>query len=185
MRANSLRRGNVILYNGAPHKVIEFSHVTPGKGNAVMKTKLRNLVTGVQTENRFNATESVEMADVFTGKATYLYRDGDGYVFMNADNYEQFSMKKEILGDAVLYLQDEMEVTVTIFEEAAIGIELPQTVILTVVETAPELKGATASNSPKPATMDTGLTTSVPPFVKQGEKIIVNTTDGTYVSRAE
>lgn len=185
MRANNLRKGNVIIYKGDPHKIIEFTHVTPGKGQAVVQTKLRNLVSGVQTENRFGATESVDLADMFTFKATYLYSDGDSYHFMNSDNYEQFTLTKTLLDDAIFYLQDNMEITVTTFNEDPIGIELPQTVVLTVAETEPELKGATASNSPKPAVTDTGLSLSVPPFVKIGDKIKVHTGEGRYLERAD
>ena len=185
MRANNLRKGTVIIYNGQPHKVIDFQHVTPGKGNAVMQTKLRNLMSGKQTENRFMATEDVEIADVFTFKASYMYSDNTGYHFMNGDNYEQLTLDEELLGESKFYIQEGMEVEVTSFNEQPIGITLPQTVVLTITETEPELKGATASNSPKPAITDTGLQLNVPPFIKIGEKIIVNTEEGTYVSRAD
>ena len=127
------------------------------------------MLNGTQTDQRFNSTEEVETADVFYYKATYLYNDADGYHFMNSDTYEQAALTEEVLGDAIYYLQDQMLVTITTFNDDPIGIELPVTVILTVVETEPELKGATASNSPKPAKTDTGLTLSVPPFVKEGE----------------
>jgi elongation factor P len=185
MKANDIRKGMVILYNGVPHKVMEFHHVTPGKGRAKMQTKLRNLLAGTQTEVSFASTESVELADVFTAAATYLYSDTAGYHFMNSDSYEQVTFDEETLGDAQLYLQDGMEVQITLFEGQPIGIQLPTSVVLTIVETEPSIKGATATNSPKPAKTETGLTVSVPPFVSEGEKIVVNTTDGSYVSRAE
>lgn len=185
MRANSIRKGNVIIYNGSPYKVMEFFHNTPGKGRAVVQTKLRNLLNGTQTEVRFGSTEEVEEADVFLYKAQYLYREGEQFVFMNNDSYEQFGISAETLGDALYYLQDNMEVEITTFNQEPIGVALPQTVILTVVETEPEIKGATASNSPKPAVTDTGLSLSVPPFIKQGERIVVNTETGEYLSRAD
>ena len=185
MKANAIRKGNVILYKGSPYKVMEFFHNTPGKGQAVVQTKLRNLLTGSQTDARFNSTEEVEEADVFILKAQYLYKDGDTYHFMNTSSYEQFSMNSETLGDAVYYLQEEMEIDVTTYNNDPIGVTLPPSVVLTIVETEPELKGATASGSPKPAKTNTGLTLSVPPFIKQGEKIIVNTDEGKYISRAD
>ncbi|MDC0357706.1 elongation factor P [Oligoflexia bacterium] len=185
MKANSLRKGSVVIHKGTPFKVIEFFHNTPGKGHAIVQTKLRNLMTGTQTEVRFNATEDVDLADIFSYKATYLYCDGDGYHFMNTESYEQLAITADLLGDGVYYLQDQMEVAITNFDGAPIGIDLPQTVILTIAETEPELRGATASNSPKPATTDTGLNLTVPPFVKIGEKVVVNTEDGRYISRAD
>lgn len=185
MKANQIRKGNVILYKDAPYKVMEFFHNTPGKGQAVVQTKLRNLLTGSQTEVRFNSTESVQEADVFSYKATYLYSDGDGYHFMNSENYEQVALTEELLGDALYYLQEQMQVDITTYNQDPIGVQLPATVVLTVEETEPELKGATASNSPKPAKTDTGLSLSVPPFIKQGERIVVNTSDGSYISRSD
>ena len=185
MKATNIRKGSVLLHNKQPHKVMDFQHVTPGKGNAVVQAKLRNLITGNQTETRFSSSENVDEADVYTFKATFLYKDGDGYHFMNSDSYEQIAITEELLGDDKYFIQEQMSVNVTVFEDSPIGIELPSTVVLTVVETEPELKGATASNSPKPATTDTGLTLNVPAFVKQGEKIIVNTVDGSYNSRTD
>ena len=127
----------------------------------------------------------MEFADVFTSKASFLYKDGNSYHFMDSNTYEQFVLNDELLDDAKFYLQDNMEVDVTRFNEEPISVELPQTVVLTVVETEPELKGATASNSPKPATTDTGLQLSVPPFVKEGDRIVVNTQEGKYLSRSD
>ncbi|NLF25633.1 MAG: elongation factor P [Deltaproteobacteria bacterium] len=185
MKANDIRRGVVIMYNKIPHRVLEFHHHTPGNLRAMVQTKLRNLLNGTQTEVRFSSTEEVERADVMTSPASYLYSDNEGFHFLNSENYEQFAIPTEILGDGVYYLQDEMQVTVTFYEGQPIGIELPTTVVLTVVETEPELRGATASNSPKPAKMDTGLSVTVPPFIKVGDKIVVNTEEGKYISRAE
>ncbi|RIL12125.1 MAG: elongation factor P [Proteobacteria bacterium] len=185
MRANTIRKGAVIMYNGAPHRVIDFHHHTPGNLRAMVQTKLRNILTGNQTETRFSATEDVPEADVHTSKATYLYSDNTGYHFMNSESYEEVTLNAEQLGDGIYYLQDQMLVDITTFEGNPVGINLPQTVVLTIVETEPELRGATASNSPKPAKTDTGLTLNVPPFLKQGEKIVVNTETGQYLSRAE
>ena len=184
MKAHELRKGNVILHNKTPYRVMEYQHTAPGKGRAVVQTKLRNLLNGNQTEVRFGSTEKVEMADVIQENAAYLYADADGFNFMNNSTYEQVSIPEKVMASAKYYLQDNMQVQITLFEGNPIGIELPATVTLTIVETEPELKGATATNSPKPATTDTGLQLSVPNFIKQGEKIIVNTSDGSYASRA-
>ncbi len=185
MKASDIRRGNVILHNGQPFRVMDFNHHTPGNLRAMVQTKLRNLLTGNSTEVRFSATENIEEADVFFSKATYLYSDADGYHFMRTENFDQFSINAETLGDAVYYLQEQMEVEVTDYNGDPIGIVVPQTVILTVVETEPELKASTASNSPKPAKTETGLQLTVPPFIKEGERIVVNTVEGIYVKRAE
>jgi elongation factor P len=185
IKATTIRKGKVILHNNAPQRVLEFQHLTPGNLHAYVAVKLRNLLSGNQTETRFNADEKIEEADVHVTKATFLYQDSEGYHFMTSETYEQYAVSAEIMGDAVYYLQDEMEVGLTTFNGDPIGIELPQTVILTIADTEPELRGATASNSPKPAKTTSGLSLSVPPFVKIGDRIVVNTEEGTYVKRAE
>lgn len=164
---------------------MEFRLHTPGNLRAMVQVKLRNLLTGNQTESRFSSTEDLEEADVKTVPATYLYSDVSGYHFMNSQSYDQVALSADTLGDAKFYLQDNMEVDLTLLGEEPIGIELPSTVTLTIAETEPGIRGATASNSPKPAKTDTGLLLNVPPFIKIGEKILVNTSEGTYVGRAE
>lgn len=185
MNAHSLRKGHVIMYNGAPHRVLDFMHRAPGNKRAFVQTKLRNLFNGSQTDIKFSSTEEVEPADVFVTKATYLYPEGDMFHFMKSETFDQFSMTADDLGDVVYYLQEQMEVEVTEFNGSPIGIVPPKTVILTIVDTAAELRGATATNSPKPAKTDTGLQVTVPAFVGVGEKIVVNTEEGTYVKRAD
>jgi len=184
MKANDIRKNMVILYNNSPFRVMAFNHNMPGKGGAIVQTKLRNLLNGTQTEVRFNSTENVEKADVSTFGATYLYSGMDGYHFMNTDTYEETILSEDVMGDGKYYLHDEMPVTIMVYGEQPIGVEFPTTVILTVTETEPELKGATQTSSYKPAKTDTGLSLGVPPFIKEGEKIVVNTDDGSYVSRA-
>jgi elongation factor P len=185
MKASSVRKGNVIIYNSAPHRVMEAIHNTPGNLRASVQMKLRNLLTGLQTENRFGATENIDEADVFYFKATYLYNDGDGYQFMNSETYEQFAISEDIIGDNRHFIQEQVEVEITSFNGNPIGVKPPQTVVVTVVDTEPEIKGATASNSPKPAKTETGLVITVPAFIKIGDKIIVNTEEITYLKRAE
>jgi elongation factor P len=185
MKATTIRKGVVIMFNGTPHRVLEFFHNTPGKGRASVSVKLRNLLNGNQTENKYAANDEVEEADVHSSSATYMYNDGASFFFMNSSTYEEIPIPTEVVGDGAYYLQEGMAVDITTFQDAPIGIKLPTSVILTIVQTEPELKGATASNSPKPAITDTGLQLSVPPFVKEGERIVVGTDDGTYMKRAD
>lgn len=185
MKANDIRKGVVIMHNKQPHRVMDFHHHTPGNLRAMVQTKLRNLLSGNQTEVRYSSTEELEEADVNTAAATYLYSDATGYTFMYDENYDQITLTEETLGDGKYYLQDQMKVDITTYEGNAIGINLPGSVVLQITETEPEMRGATASNSPKPAKTNTGLTLSVPPFVKVGDKIVVNTSEGKYLSRSE
>ncbi|MCO6430352.1 MAG: elongation factor P [Deltaproteobacteria bacterium] len=185
MKANDIRKGSIILHNGAPYKVMDFHHHTPGNLRAMVQTKLRNLISGSQTEVRFSATEDVQEADVFLFPATFLYADGEGYHFMNSESYEQIQLSRELIGDGIYYLQDEMKVDITTYNGEPIAVQLPQTVVLTIEETEPEMRGATATNSPKPAKTETGLSLTVPQFIKKGDRIVVNTAEGKYLSRAE
>ncbi len=185
MKANDIRKGNVIIYNKAPFRVIDFHHHTPGNLRAMIQTKLRNLLSGTQTEVRFSATEEIELADVLTFPATYIYNDNEGYHFMNIETYEQMALSKEALGDTIYYLQDEMKVDIMTYNGEPITVTPPQTVVLTIEDTEPAINGATATNSPKPAKTTTGLSLTVPQFVKIGERIVVNTEEGKYLSRAD
>ena len=185
MKAKDIRKGKVIMFKDAPHAVMDFQHRTPGNLRAFVQAKLRNLMTGLQTETRFSSTEDLPLADVDEYDATYLYSDSSGYHFMNTENYEEAVLTSELLGDNYLYLQDGMVVTVLTFNGSPIAITIPKTVILTITDTTPELRGSTASNSPKPATTDTGLVISVPTFLKIGDKVVVDTEEGVYLSRAE
>ena len=184
MKAKDIRKGKVIDYKGAPHAVMDFQHRTPGNLRAFVQVRLRNILNGNQCEDRFSSTEDIPEADVFSFNATYLYNDTDGYHFMNTENYEQICLSSELIGDQSLYLQEEMSVQISTYNEQPTGIQLPKTVILEIAETEPELKGATASNSPKPATTTSGATFTVPAFIKVGEKVIVDTEEGKYISRA-
>jgi elongation factor P len=185
MKAKDVRRGTVLLYNNAPYRVLDYQHITPGKGNAKCWFKMRNLINGLQAENSVMSVEELETADVYNYKATFLYSDADGYHFMGVDNFEEVTLSAEALGDHVYYLQDQMQVDVTTFNEQPIGINIPTTVVLTVVETEPEVKGGTVTSSGKPAKLDTGLTVTVPAFVKEGDRIVVNTEEGKYLGRSD
>lgn len=187
MNANHIRRGNIIIYNGEPHRVLDFQHRTPGNLRAFVQVKLRSLTSGLSTETRFTATENVERAILEQHTMEYLYADGNLHYFMNTENYDQVPMDQELLGDALSYILPGSGTVIQVeyYDGQPIGISLPTSVDLAVVETEPELKGATASASYKPAKMETGLTVQVPPFIKQGEVIRVSTADGSYLERAK
>jgi elongation factor P len=185
MQANDIRRGMIIMYNNVPHRVMDFQHRTPGNLRAFVQAKLRNIKTGSSTEVRFSSTENIERAMLEEHEMEYMYSDGDMYHFMNTETYDQIALDNETLGDAMDYLVAGAKIKIEFFENSPMGVELPPAVELTVVETAPELKGATASNSPKPAKLETGVTIQVPPFIKEGDRIRVDPTKGVYLERAK
>jgi len=185
MKATDLRKGSLLIHNAQPHRVMEFHHHTPGNLRAMVQVKMRNMMSGNQTDVRYSCSEELEEADARTTPATYVYSDNTGFHFMMSDSYEEMTVSSELLGDQKYYLQDQMPVQITIWNGEPIGIELPEKVTLLITETQPEIRGGTASNSPKPAICETGLQVMVPTFIKQGERIVVNTTEGKYLSRAE
>ncbi len=182
--ATQMRPGMVIKFNNELHSVFSVAHRTPGNLRGFVQAKLRNLRSGSMFEHRFSSEDRVDKAILEEHEMEYLYDDGEYYYFMNTENFEQMHLTRELLGDAVEYLIPQLRVAVEFYEGKPISVELPATVDLTVVETEPGLKGATVSNVTKPATMETGLIVHVPPFINQGEKIRVNTAEGTYVERA-
>ena len=184
MQANDIRRGIVIVFNGDLCKVMEFNHHTPGNLRAMVQAKLRNMRTGNQFEHRFRSPDPIEKVNVDEVNMEFLYADGDSYYFMDTENFEQTHLTRDTLGDAVDYLTSNLQIKVEFFDGKAVGIELPQTVVLTVMEVEPGLKSATASSVTKPAKTETGLVVQVPPFINEGEKIKVDTAQGTYLSRA-
>ena len=182
--ATQLRPGMIIKHNNDLHSVFSVEHRTPGNLRAFFQAKLRNLRTGAMFEHRFRSPDPIEKINVDETEMEYLYNDGDGYYFMNTENYEQLHLNRDILGDAVDYLIPNLQIRVEFYNGKAVGIELPQTVELTVLETEPGLKSATASSVTKPAKTETGLVVQVPPFINEGEKIKVDTAEGVYLSRA-
>ena len=182
--ATQLRPGMIIKHNNDLHSVFSVEHRTPGNLRAFIQAKLRNLRTGAMFEHRFRSADAIEKITVDEVKMEFLYNDGDDYYFMDTGNYEQTNLKRGTLGDAVEYLTPNLQITVEFFDGKAVGIELPQTVELTVIETEPGLKSATASSVTKPAKTETGLVVQVPPFVNEGDKIKVDTSEGAYLSRA-
>jgi len=185
IKAIQIRKGNVIEFKGDLYRVTEAIHVTPGKGQALMQVKMKRLSDGTNAEHRFRPDEAVEKATLITKEFQYLYQDGNDYVFMDLETYEQIHINKDMLGDAVYYLLPETIVQIQFHEGMPVGVELPQAVELKVVETEPPLKGATVTSSYKPAKLETGLVTQVPPFIEEGEVIRVDTRDGKYLDRVK
>jgi len=182
--ATQLRPGMVIKHNNDLHSVFSVEHSTPGNLRAFIQAKLRNLRTGAMFEHRFRSADAIDKITVDEVQMEYLYNDGDDYYFMNTENYEQTHLTRDTLGDSVDYLIPNLQIKVEFFDGKAVGIELPQTVEMTVIETEPGLKSATASSVTKPAKTETGLVVQVPPFINEGEKIRVDTSEGAYLSRA-
>jgi elongation factor P len=182
--ATQMRPGMIIKHNDQLHLVFKVEHRTPGNLRAFIQAKLRNLRSGAMFEHRFRSGDAIERVVVDEVAMDFLYADGDDYYFMNPEDYEQTVLKGSTLGDAVEYLTPNLQIKVSYFDGQAVGIELPGTVELTVVETEPGLKSATASSVTKPAKTETGLVVQVPPFINEGERIKVDTAEGTYLSRA-
>ncbi|WP_409301614.1 elongation factor P [Peribacillus sp. SCS-155] len=181
---NDFRTGLTIEVDNGIWQVIEFQHVKPGKGAAFVRSKLRNLRTGAIQEKTFRAGEKVSKAHIENRKMQYLYASGDNHVFMDNETYEQIELPSASIERELKFLKENMEVHIMMFQSETLGVELPNTVELEVTETEPGIKGDTASGGTKPATLETGLTVQVPFFINQGDRLIINTTEGSYVSRA-
>ena len=181
---NDFKTGLTIEVDGGIWRVVDFQHVKPGKGAAFVRSKLKNLRTGAVQEKTFRAGEKVAKAQIDNRKMQYLYESGDSHVFMDLDTYEQIEIPTEQIKDELKYMLENMELTVIMYGSEILGVDLPNTVVLEVAETEPNIKGDTSSGGSKPATMETGVTENEPFLVNQGDKLIINTTDGSYVSRA-
>ena len=185
VKAINVRKGNVIEYKNDLYRVTEFIHVTPGKGPAFIQLKMKRLSDGVNAENRFRPDEAVEKASLQTREHQYLYQDGDHYTFMDMETFEQVFISAELLGDDIYYLLPETMAQILFHGSNPVGVDLPGVVELKVVETEPALKGATVSSSYKPAVLETGLNTQIPPFIEEGEIIRIDTSSGKYLERAK
>lgn len=183
--ANDIRKGMVILHEGAPVKVMEFHHHTPGNLRAMVQARLRNLLTGNSFEFRFRSNDTLERVILEQHEMEYLYSDGSHHHFMNSETFEQVAMTEDELGDAAQWLMPGIKIEVEFYNGTPIGVALPGSMELTVVETEPVMKGATASNSNKPAKLENGVTLQVPPFIVEGEKIRVNPTEARYMERVK
>jgi elongation factor P len=183
--ANSLRVGNVIEYQNQLWSVLKREHVKPGKGGAYIQIEMKNIVTGTKTNTRYNSSEDVDVAYVEQKHYQYQYMDQNDLVAMDMTTFEQFNLHKDLVGDALPFLQDGMDIDVEYCNDKPISIRLPETVTLEVVQADAVVKGQTASASYKPAIMDNGVRVLVPPFVATGDRIIVKTEDSSYVERAK
>ena len=182
--AGDLRKGITFEYEGKIYVVVDFLHVKPGKGAAFVRTKLKNIVTGQVVEKTFNPVEKFEKAHIERKEMAYLYNDGDLYYFMDNETYEQVPLNKDQVEDALLYITENMNVTIQFYKGAAFSVEPPNFVELTIVECEPGVQGDTSKAGNKPATVETGLVLQVPLFVNNGERIRIDTRTGTYMSRA-
>ncbi|MDK2820096.1 MAG: elongation factor [Clostridia bacterium] len=181
---NDFRTGLTIEVDGEIYSVVEFMHVKPGKGAAFVRTKLKNRRTGAVIERTFRAGEKVNRAHIEKREMQYLYNDGDNYYFMDTETFDQMSLSKDQLDDAIKYLKDNMNINVLFYQGETIGIELPNSVELKVVETEPGVKGDTATGATKNAVLETGASIQVPLFIEVGDVVRIDTRTGDYIERA-
>lgn len=180
---SDFKKGLKVLVKNQPYVIIDFQHVKPGKGNQFTRTKLKNLVTGSNLDMTFRSGEKFKIPNVTYIESTFLYKETDQFSFMDSSTYEQFSVSKEIIGNTGHFLKPDMVVTLCLYNEVVINIDLPKSVHLTITRTDPGFKGNTVSNTFKPATLETGHTLQVPLHINTGDEIRVNTLDGTYIER--
>ncbi|MFQ5850996.1 MAG: elongation factor P [Candidatus Binatia bacterium] len=185
INATELRTGMVIIHRGDLYRVTSVKHLTPGNKRGLVQTRLKNIKTGLGTEQRFRSEDRIERASFETRTMQYLYAERDLHIFMDTGTYEQISLKAEEIGDLILYLLPNQVVEIEFFDGKPVGISPLLTVELEVVETEPMLKGATATASYKPARLETGVTIQVPPFIKVGDRIRVDPSGGKYLERAK
>jgi elongation factor P len=179
------RKGLRIEWEGKPFLIVDFQHVKPGKGGAFVRTKLKNLINGRVIEPTFRSGEKVGRPDLEEKEMQYLYREGDKFIFMDNNTYDQVEMTREQVGDQTQFLQENINLKVLYYKQEAIGIELPTFVELVVTATDPGLKGDTASGGTKPATLETGAVIQVPLFISEGDKLRIDTRTGAYMERAK
>lgn len=180
---SEFKRGIKILIDGQPYSVVEFQHVKPGKGNQFTRTKLKQLITGANLERTFKSGEKFGIPDVAYKDMAFLYKDENGFNFMDQTSYEQVSLSAELLQDAANYLTENLVVSVCFFNDRAVGVEMPKSVALKVVQTDPGHKGNTVTNTYKAATMETGYIAQVPLHIAEGDVLKISTEDGAYVER--
>ena len=184
VQATRLRKGMLVKLGSDLFRILDLQHMTPGNKRGFVQARMRNIRTSALSDHKFRAEEDVERATLDEREMQYMYRDGDAFHFMDLHTYEQIHISQETLGESVNYLVAEMVIQVEFYGTEPVGIELPQTVDLKVVETTPGIKGATATNQLKPATLETGVVVQVPPFINEGDVIRVNTETGQYQTRA-
>jgi elongation factor P len=183
--ATQIRRGMVIVFEGQPCRVLEFRHHTPGNLRAMVQAKLKNIKNGASFEHRFRAADSIDPASMETHELEFLYQGGSDFHFMNTENYDQLEMDEEALGDNAQWLQPGMRIVAEFFEGRPVSIQMPNSMVLEIVDTAPVMKSATKTASTKPAKLENGVTVNVPEFLSTGEKVRVNPNTGEYLERAK
>jgi elongation factor P len=183
--ASSLRKGNIVEIDERLYVILAAENIHPGKGTPVTQIDMRRISDGVKVSQRYKTTEQVERAHVEDREFQYLYSDGDGAHFMNMESYDQITVPADVVGDQAAYLQPDMKVNLSVYENIVVAMELPQRAVLEVIETEPTVKGQTASSSYKPAVLSNGVRTMVPPHIATGTRIVVATVDGSYVERAK
>lgn len=183
--ASSLRKGNIVEKDGKLYVVLSAESFHPGKGTPVTQIDMRRISDGVKVSDRYRTTEQVERAYVEDRDFNFLYQDGEGFHFMNAETYDQIAVPADVVGDQAIWLQENMSVVLSIFEGAAVAIQLPPRVTLEITDTEPTMKGQTASSSYKPAMLANGARVMVPPHIASGTRVVVMTEDGAYVERAK
>ena len=184
MNATDIRRGMVLNFEGDLFIVHDFTHITPGKGNAVVQTKLKNLKSGTIISRRFRSVANIDVVFLETKTMEYLYQDGSNYCFMDTETYDQIMFSNDVVGDVMPYLAPNAQVQVTFHEGQPVGVEIPAAVVLEVTQTEPGVKGNTVTNVFKPATLETGLDVKVPMFIDIGDKVKVDTRTGEFLERA-
>jgi elongation factor P len=183
--ASSLRKGNVVDVDGKLYVILSAENIHPGKGTPVTQLDMRRISDGVKVAERYRTTEQVERAFVEDRDHTFLYSDGEGFHFMNPENYEQVQVPTDLIGDQAAYLQENMTVKLSLHNGVALAMELPRSVVLEITETEPAMKGQTASSSYKPAILSNGVRTLVPPHIQAGTRVVIMTEDGSYSERAK
>lgn len=185
INGNSIRPGNLIEHNGRLWVAVKTQHTQPGKGGAYLQVELKDLQTGTKLNERFRSSESVERVQLDQKPYSFLFKEGSDYTFMDQETYEQITLNEEFIGDAADFLAEGMVVDVAMYEGKPLTIQLPETIVLTISEADPVVKGQTASSSYKPAMLENGRRIMVPPHVESGMRVVVNTSDGSYVERAK
>ena len=185
IQANTIRPGNVIEYNGKQCAVLKIQIISPGKGGAFIQVEMRDLKSGLKTQERWRTADTVEKLQVEEKECTYLFGDAETLTFMDDQTYDQFTVPRDVLGERAAFLQDGMKVSIDLIEGVPASVALPDKVTMRIVEADPVVKGQTASSSYKPALLENGLRIMVPPFVETGTRVVVNTDDISYVERAK
>ncbi|HEY1720175.1 MAG TPA: elongation factor P [Magnetospirillaceae bacterium] len=185
INANLIRPGNILEHNNKQWVVLKIQLIQPGKGGAFIAVDMRDVRTGIKTNERWRTADTVERLQAEERECTYLFGDADAITFMDSESFEQFSLPRDVVGEPAAFLQDGMVCTVDLIEGSPISVTLPDKVVMQVVEADPVVKGQTAASSYKPGVLENGVRVMIPPFIETGTKIVVNTADSTYVERAK